>query len=127
MTHMSRFLVHSVALITLVIATSAGATAPLTTKPNAAPSTLERSQQRDPIDINSATVKDLRSLPGVGPVTARKIVEGRPYTSVEDLKIRKVLPTKTYDRIRDQISAKGALKAATGHTSNVVEPSSGKQ
>jgi len=124
MTHMSRFVVHSVVLFTLVIATSAGATAPAPTKPGAAPSAVEGSQHRDPIDINSATLKDLRSLPGVGPVTARKIVAGRPYTSVEDLKVRKVLPTKTYDRIRKQISAREAGKAGTGHDSDTGEPSS---
>lgn len=126
MTHMSRFVVYSVALLTLVIAASTGATAPSPTKPGADPSAVEGSQHRDPIDINSATLKDLRSLPGVGPVTARKIVAGRPYTSVEDLKVRKVLPAKTYDRIREQISTREAMKARTDHNSDPGEPSSGK-
>ena len=37
------------------------------------------------VDINSASLKDLESLPGVGPATAKKIVAGRPYASVADL------------------------------------------
>ncbi len=37
------------------------------------------------IDINSATEDELRSLPGIGPATARRLVEGRPYGSVDDL------------------------------------------
>src|SRR5215470_7001483 len=38
-----------------------------------------------PIDLNTASEKDLESLPGVGPATAKKIVAGRPYASVSDL------------------------------------------
>lgn len=37
------------------------------------------------IDINHADVQDLQSLPGVGPVLARRIVEGRPYHDVASL------------------------------------------
>jgi hypothetical protein len=37
------------------------------------------------VDINSASEQDLDKLPGVGPATAKKIIAGRPYTSVADL------------------------------------------
>jgi hypothetical protein len=37
------------------------------------------------INPNTATEEELRSLPGVGPVIAGKIVAGRPYRSVDDL------------------------------------------
>ena len=33
------------------------------------------------VDINSATQAELESLKGVGPATAKKIIDGRPYTS----------------------------------------------
>jgi competence protein ComEA len=37
------------------------------------------------IDINTATEVELESLPGVGPVIARKTIDGRPYGSVDEL------------------------------------------
>src|SRR5262249_27933836 len=39
-----------------------------------------------PINVNTATLEELKSLPGIGPVLARRIVSGRPYASVEDLR-----------------------------------------
>jgi DNA uptake protein ComE-like DNA-binding protein len=38
------------------------------------------------VDLNTATQEELEGLKGVGPATAKKIVDGRPYTSVQDLK-----------------------------------------
>ncbi len=37
------------------------------------------------LDPNTATVDELEGLPRVGPVLARRIVEGRPYRSVREL------------------------------------------
>ena len=42
--------------------------------------------QKTLIDLNTASQKDLESLKGVGPATAKKIIDGRPYKTVEELK-----------------------------------------
>ena len=38
------------------------------------------------VDLNSASIKDLEALPGVGPATAKKIVAGRPFKTTDELK-----------------------------------------
>ncbi len=38
------------------------------------------------IDLNTASQKDLESIKGIGPATAKKIIDGRPYKSIEELK-----------------------------------------
>ena len=38
-----------------------------------------------PVDLNSASDKELEAIKGVGPATAKKIIAGRPYKSVDEL------------------------------------------
>ncbi len=77
------------------------------------------------VDINSATLTDLESLPGIGTAYARKIVEGRPYASIDELKVRKVLSNGTYDKIRERISVKGHPKAVVGDKPGMSASGSG--
>ena len=57
------------------------------------------------IDINSATVGQLDTLPGIGTVTAGKIIAGRPYADISELKIKKIVTASVYEKIKDLISA----------------------
>jgi competence protein ComEA len=56
------------------------------------------------ININNASEKDLDVLPKIGPVTAQKIIAGRPYGSVEELVSKKILTQKTFDGLKDKIT-----------------------
>jgi DNA uptake protein ComE-like DNA-binding protein len=62
--------------------------------------------KKDPLDINSASADELKTLPGVGDAYAKKIVEGRPYKRKDELVQKKVVPQGTYDKIKDQIVAR---------------------
>lgn len=56
-------------------------------------------------DINSASADQLDSLPGIGPVTAQKIIAGRPYSSIDDLLTKQVVTQKVFDKIKELIIA----------------------
>ena len=59
------------------------------------------------IDINSADISLLISLPGLGEKTAQRIIDGRPYESVDDLRKVEGIGEKTLDGIRDRIRVGG--------------------
>ncbi len=62
------------------------------------------------VDINSASAKELKTLPGIGDAEANKIIKGRPYLSKADLVTENVLPEGVYLSIRKLIVAKQSGK-----------------
>lgn len=62
------------------------------------------SQNGSVISINNANQSELESLPGVGPVTAQKIINNRPYTSLDQLVSKKAVGQSLYDKIKSQLS-----------------------
>lgn len=52
------------------------------------------------LDLNAASAQELQSVPGIGPVLAARIVAGRPYKTVEDLRRVKGVGPKTLEKLR---------------------------
>jgi competence protein ComEA len=62
--------------------------------------------KKEPLDINTASVDELKAVPGIGDAYAKKIAENRPYKRKDELVKKKIIPQATYDKVKDQIIAK---------------------
>ena len=79
--------------------------------PAAAPAPAPAAEaKKEPMDINTASEKELATLPKIGDARAKAIVKGRPYNGKDDLIIKKIIPQDAYDAIKDLIIAKQAKK-----------------
>lgn len=56
------------------------------------------------ININTASVAELDTLPGVGEVTVGKIVTNRPFQKIEELLEKKIVNKSTWEKIKELIS-----------------------
>jgi competence protein ComEA len=65
---------------------------------------LSTTDQQTLINVNKASIDALDGLPGVGPATATKIIDNRPYKKPNDLLDKKVVSGKVFDQIKDKIS-----------------------
>ncbi len=81
-------------------APAVAASARAASAPTAAASAVLR-----PIDINSASKAQLKTLPGIGDAEAERIVARRPYRSKADLVTAEVIPAGTYVSIKNRIIA----------------------
>ncbi len=57
-----------------------------------------------PININTASLKELESLPGIGQTYGQSIIEHRPYSNVPELLSKGVLKTSVYNKIKNMVS-----------------------
>jgi competence protein ComEA len=76
------------------------------------------------VDLNSASAEELETLPGVGPATAKKIVAGRPYKSVDDLS-KAGLSAKTVDGLKPLVKVAPVRSAPSATRPKTSTPAAG--
>ncbi|HTU51268.1 MAG TPA: helix-hairpin-helix domain-containing protein [Acidobacteriaceae bacterium] len=110
--HLQKRLSHILCGAGLIVALSAmpatwglSPTGQVKNGPSASPAT-----KMGPMDINTASVNQLRTLPGVGDTYAQRIVSGRPYSSKNQLVSKGILPRNVYNKIQDMIVASHVRK-----------------
>jgi competence protein ComEA len=73
----------------------------------------------EPIDLNTATLSQLEELPGVGPVTAKAILDFRaksgPFRRVEDLLSVHRISEKRLAKLRPYVTVGFAPRSAAQH------------
>ncbi len=60
------------------------------------------------VDLNSATETELRGLPGLVDSDVRRILNGRPYRTKQELVTRGILSQEEYDNIQDELTIQEA-------------------
>ena len=82
-----------------------------------------------PVNINTATSEELQQVPGIGPVTAEKILQMRKsygaFKSVDDLLAIKGLGRKRLDKMRKYLTV--GKSAASAKPSMAHEPAKAKR
>lgn len=63
-----------------------------------------QNQQPLKISINTASVAELDTLPGVGQITAEKIISNRPYKLAEELLMKKIVNKGVYEKIKNLVT-----------------------
>jgi competence protein ComEA len=92
-------LVHSLLLAIFLIA-------PICAQGQPKPKADAKASSSDLVDLNSASIDQLKGMPGIGDAYSKKIVDGRPYARKDQLVSRKIVPQATYDKIKNLVTAK---------------------
>ena len=62
------------------------------------------SGQSERVNLNTASLEELDTLSGVGPSTAQKIIDSRPYKAIEDLKNVPGIGDARFEELKDKVT-----------------------
>jgi len=79
-------------------------------------------QETGPVNINTADKSALENLPGIGPALADKIIAGRPFKSVDDLKNVKGIGGAKFDTLKGLVTVEtlSTARAAETHATSTT-------
>jgi DNA uptake protein ComE-like DNA-binding protein len=63
-------------------------------------------RRKEPLNLNTASLGELESLPGIDESTAQKIIDRRPYDTSSDLVKKHVVSKAEYDQIAVRVTAR---------------------
>lgn len=55
------------------------------------------------VGLNTGTQAELEALPGIGPVTAQKIIGARPFNDISELLSKKAVSKSVFDKIKNLV------------------------
>jgi DNA uptake protein ComE-like DNA-binding protein len=58
------------------------------------------------VNVNTDASADLQKVKGIGEATAKKIIAGRPYATLDDLVTKKALTAKQLTTFKPQLTVK---------------------
>ncbi len=56
------------------------------------------------VNVNTASKSELEDLPGIGKVTAQKIIDNRPYSSLNELVDKKILRKSLFEELKENLT-----------------------
>ena len=105
----SRLIIPTLTAALLVAHGAALAAAEAKTAPSQPPAgstkASPQAKKPKPIDVNTATAAQLKTIPGIGDAEAEKIIKNRPYLTRSHLVTKEVLSYDAYMAIKDKITA----------------------
>jgi competence ComEA-like helix-hairpin-helix protein len=66
--------------------------------------------EENPIDLNTATIEELKQLRGIGDVMAKRVIAARPYDKIEKLKTVEGIGEKTFEKMRPYVKVANKSK-----------------
>lgn len=61
-------------------------------------------EQSGMININTASLKELDGLPGIGPTYGQSIIDHRPYSNSQELVSKGAIKQSVYEKIKDKVT-----------------------
>jgi methionyl-tRNA synthetase len=88
---------------------------------DAAKKAAKKAAAPDAIDLNAATPEQLAKL-GLDEATVKKVVESRPFTSLEDPKIKEAIPADALAKLNGKVTVKPAGDAKPADAAAPADP-----